>query len=380
MTIISRRTLLGAAATLPLAGVLAACGSDSESTTTAASGGAGTDTKAADTKAAPAAAFDPAKVTGTLNLLNFSGWAGPTTYADFAAKYPGATVNEIAWVSADDSVTKAKDRAGDIDVLLVDGTTFPRLSALKVFADLGALPNLANVSKQYFGNSWDPDNRSFAPTDHGRTGIVYRKDLVAKAPTSWADFIAMAPEYSGKVMVLDYNRSVMGSMLRMLGKPESSSDQADLDAVSEVLAGLKPHLLAISTEVGPSVAAGDAVMAMADAYDAQAALNANPNCVWVDPSEGQVGYLEGFAVLDGPRNDLARAFVDFFLETSNYAKFINAVTSPYTQGDNPEIDAALKSSPVINPPADVVSRLRYHAFLGEAQPIWDTAWDAFKAS
>ncbi len=165
----------------------------------------------------------------------------------------------------------------------------------------------------------------------------------------------------------------------MLGKPSGSLEQADIDAVSKVLADVKPQLLAISTEVGKAVAAGDAVMAMCDAYDAQLALTTNQNVVWVDPSEGQVGYLEGLAVLDGPRNDLARAFVNFFLEEENYAAFINKVASPYVQPDNPGIDAVLKTSPVINPPAAVVARLSYHKYLGADQATWDKVWDTFKA-
>jgi len=93
-----------------------------------------------------------------------------------------------------------------------------------------------------------------------------------------------------------------------------------------------------------------------------------------------VGYLEGFVVLDGPRNDLARAFINFFLAPANYAQFINAVASPYVQPDNAGIDEALKNSPVINPPADVVAKVSYHKFLGEDQATWDATWDAFKAA
>ena len=379
---ISRRRLLALAAAAGPIALLTACGDDSED----ASAGAEPDTTTgatADTGAVAATTAAPAPagaISGTLNLLNFTGWAGPTTYADFAAAFPGATVNEIAWASNDDAIAKAKDRAGDIDVLLVDGTTFPRLTALDVLAELGDMPNLAFVADGYKNNSWDPDNTYFAPTDHGRTGIIYRKDLVATPPTSWTDFFAMAPEYSGKVAMLDFQASVMDNVLVMLGKPVGSTDQADLDEVLGVLTTVKPHLLAISTEVGTAVAAGDAVMAMCDAYDAQLALTSNPDVVFVNPSEGQVGYLEGFAVLDGPRNDLARAFINFFLEPANYAQFINAVASPYVQPDNADIDAALKASPVINPPAEVVAKVSYHEFLGEDQAAWDAIWDAFKAA
>jgi spermidine/putrescine transport system substrate-binding protein len=364
---LSRRHLLSLAAAAGPAALLAACGSKSK-TDAPVSGAATT-----------AAASSGGAVKGTVNFLNFTGWASKTTYADFAAAFPGATVNEIAWVSADDTVTKAKDRAGDIDVVLVDGTTFPRLAALGVLADLGDLPNMKYVSAQYKGNSWDPNNKQFAPTDHGRTGIIYRKDMVSKPPTSWADFYSLAPTLSGKVAMLDYQLSVMANTLKMLGKPPSSKAQADVDAVLDVLKKVKPHLRAISTEVGKAVVSGDAAMAMIDAYDAQQAVAANPEVIWVDPSEGQVGYLEGLAVLKGPREDVSKAFVNFFLEPKNYAAFINNVTSPYVQADNAEIDAALKSSKVINPTADVVKKVSYHQFLGEAQPIWDKAWDAFKA-
>lgn len=366
--------------------VLAACSSDSSSTATPADSSpdssldSSPDSSAATSAGTTAAVAATGKLTGTLNFLNFTGWAGPTTYADFATAFPGAKVNEIAYASADDTVSKAKDRAGDIDLVLVDGTTFPRLTALGVLAKLGDIPNMASVATQYKGNSWDPDNASFAPTDHGRTGIIYRKDLVKTPPTSWATFFAMIPDYSGKVAVLDYQASVMDNILQMLGKPVGSTNQADLDAVLKVLTTAKPHLLAISTEVGKAVAAGDAVMAMCDAYDAQLALTTNPNVVWVDPTEGQVGYLEGLAVLDGPRAELAKAFINFFLEPKNYAAFINKVASPYVEPDNPGIDAVLKNSPVINPPAPVVAKLKYHTFLGADQPKWDTVWDAFKAA
>jgi spermidine/putrescine transport system substrate-binding protein len=372
---IPRRSFLAYAAAGGAA-LLAGCGSDDESDSTdgTSSGDTSTGTEADST------GDDAAGPTGTLNLLNFTGWAGPTTYADFAARYPGASVNEIAWVSNDDTIAKARDRAGDIDVVLVDGSTFPRLTALDVLAELGELPSMALVADQYKGNSWDPDDRFFAPTDHGRTGIVYRKDLVATPPASWADFFALAPEYSGGVAMLDFQASVLNNLLVMLGRPIGSTDDADLDAVLDVLTTVKPHLLAVTTEVGQAVAAGDAVMAMCDAYDAQLALTSNPEVEFVNPSEGQVGYLEGFAILDGPRNDLARAFIDFFLEEQNYAAFINNVASPYVQPDNPGIDEVLRNSPVINPPAEVMANVGYHTFLGEEQAKWDATWDAFKVA
>ena len=136
---ISRRSLFALAAVATPLAFLAACGDDEEEGSGGTQPGGST----------PSTADGSPTLTGTVNFLNFTGWSGPTTYADFAAAFPGATVNEIAWASNDDTISKAKGRAGDIDVVLVDGTTFPRLTALGVLAELGDLPNMQYVADQY---------------------------------------------------------------------------------------------------------------------------------------------------------------------------------------------------------------------------------------
>jgi spermidine/putrescine transport system substrate-binding protein len=387
-----RRLAIAGVAIPGLPALLAACGTDSEKSasestptdTTAAMSSETTVGASTETTAAGAAADTTAKsanLTGTLNFLNFVGWAGKGTYGAFATAFPGAKVNEVPWQSADDSIAKAKGRSGDIDLLLVDGTTFPALVALDVLAEFGdAVPNFKNIDKQFTSKSWDPTNTRFAATDYGRTGFAYRKDLVKEAPASWADFYKIMGAYKGKIGLLDYQRSVMGSILTSLGLNPSSKDPADLKAVGDKLAEIKPNLLALAVEPGKQLVSGDLVMAWADAYDIYSAQQKDPNIVWVDPSEGQVAYLEGLAVLKGPREDLAKAYVNFALEPAQYADFINTVTSPGVMSTNEQITEALRTSPILNPSADIRSRIVFHDVLGDAQELWQTTWDAFKAA
>jgi spermidine/putrescine-binding protein len=121
-------------------------------------------------------------------------------------------------------------------------------------------------------------------------------------------------------------------------------------------------------------------MAWADAYDVYTAQQKNPNIVWVDPTEGQVAYLEGLAVLKGPREDLAKTFVNFALEKDRYADFINTVNSAGTMNSNDLITEALRTSPVLNPSAEVRGRITFHDVLGDAQELWQNTWDGFKAA
>ncbi len=322
-----------------------------------------------------------AAAVGTINFLNFTGWVGKDTYSMFAAKFPGSKVNEVPWQSSDDSIAKAKGRSGDIDVLLVDGTTFPSLDALGVLAEFGdKVPNLANIDPEFLGKSWDPKNTRFAATDYGRTGFAYRRDLVKETPTSWAEFYDIMGKYKGKIGLLDYQRSVMGSIMKSLGLPASSKDAGDLAKVGAKLKEIKPNLLALAVEPGKQLVSGDLVMAWADAYDIYTAQQKNPDIVWVDPSEGQVAYLEGLAVLKGPREDLAKSFVNFSLEKDRYADFINTVNSAGVMSKNELITEKLRTSPVLNPSDEVRKKITFHDVLGDAQEAWQTTWDAFKAS
>jgi spermidine/putrescine transport system substrate-binding protein len=381
-----RRITLAGIALPALPAILAACSKDTPAATDAAT----TDAMAKETTAATEAmaAKDTAAgdamakgLTGTINFLNFTGWIGKDTYKLFAEKFPGAKVNEVPWQSADDAIAKAKGRAGDIDVLLVDGTTFPSLDALGVLAEFGDLvPNLANLDAEFKGKSWDPKDTRFAATDYGRTGFAYRKDLVKEEPKTWAEFYEIMGKYKGKIGLLDYQRSVMGSIMKSLGLPASSKDPADLAKVAAKLKEIKPNLLALAVEPGKQLASGDLVMAWADAYDVYTAQQKNPNIVWVDPTEGQVAYLEGLAVLKGPREDLAKTFVNFALEKDRYADFINTVNSAGTMNSNDLITEALRTSPVLNPSAEVRGRITFHDVLGDAQELWQNTWDGFKAA
>jgi hypothetical protein len=47
---------------------------------------------------------------------------------------------------------------------------------------------------------------------------------------------------------------------------------------------------------------------------------------------------------------------------------------------NTQINEALRTSAILNPSADVRSRIVFHDVLGDAQELWQTTWDAFKAA
>ena len=357
------RSALAAAGLVTGAAFLAACGS---STSTSA-------------------ALDPEKLTGTLNFVNFEGWLGKGEAAAFAAKYPGASLKQIPIAGTQDNwLPKVKDRRGDYDLALVDGATIPKLIALDAIASFTPeeVPNQANVDPSFRSQAWDPDNTYFVATDYGRIGFGYRKDLVSEPITSYADVFKLLPKYSGKVAVLSRMGSTLGMAMKRLGYSINSNDPTQVEEAKKLLISSKKHFLALADSAGANLLSGDAVIALGDDYDIFTASMKNPNIVWVDPTEGMSAYLEGFVALKGPREDLAKAFINFHADPAQNADFVNTLNiASVVPKAATLIKPEITKSTILFPSDDVKKRIEFFvARPQEGEKVWMTAWDEFRAA
>ncbi len=63
--------------------------------------------------------------------------------------------------------------------------------------DRSAVPNIKYIAPVF--------QRQFPfgiPTDYGKTGFAYRKDLIPERPTSWHDLWRLAKKYSGRTITM----------------------------------------------------------------------------------------------------------------------------------------------------------------------------------
>lgn len=297
----------GALGSASLSSVLAACGSSSK----------------------PSAA---SQLSGTLILLGYPGWYGPNEFAEFHRLHPKLTVRNSASGLVGDAqhVAQIAGNQGKFDLTLC-GPPVARQVQLGGFLqplDRSAVPNLKYVPPVF--------QRQFPygiPTDYGKTGFGYRKDLIRERPTSWHDLWRLAKKYSGKTTMLNYDIDVQGSVLRYLGYSANSTNQAELNKMQQALLELKPHLQAIlSTDYSKALIEGTAYMAIDYDYDIAAAQQKNKNIVWVLPTEGTTAYIEGWVALR-PASHLAAVWelMNFHLEPRNYASFVNYTGAAYVE-------------------------------------------------
>jgi spermidine/putrescine transport system substrate-binding protein len=365
----TRRDLLGR-------GVLMAAGLVGGSALLAACG---------DSTPTKAAGLDAGSLRGTLNFVNFEGWLGKGEAAAFSAKHPGASLRQIPIAGTQEQwLPKVKNRVGDYDLALVDGATIPKLVALDAIASFTPeeVPNQANIDPAFRGQAWDPDNKYFVATDYGRTAIGYRKDLVNEPIESYEQLFSLIPRYSGKVALLSRMGSTLGMAMKRLGHSINSNDPAEVEEAKKLLISMKKHFLALADTGSANLLTGDAVIALGDDYDIFTASKKNPNIVWVDPTEGMSAYLEGFVALKGPRENLAKAFIDFHADPKQNADFANTLNVASVVPKAADlIKPEIKKSTILFPADDVKKRIEFFvARPPEGEKIWMKAWDEFRAA
>ena len=362
----SAQVAVGATA---LASFLAACGGSSSGGSSAASSAASTGGGATT-----------APLSGEIVMMNYPDWMGSKTVAGFKAA-SGVDVKQVDGLTEGVEAAAAQIAANkdSYDMSLGGPVLAAQLKAANLLEpiDPAAIPNLKNVGQPFLdAYPWGP------PTDYGKTGFAYRKDLMSEQPTSWAEFWELSKKYSGKVTLFDFDVDILGVALLYKGYSVNATDQAQIDAARDALIELKPHLLAIlPTDASKPLLKGTAVMAIDYDYSVAAAQRKNDNIVWVSPSEGMPAYLDGWLAIAGTEK-LAEveAFMNYLLEPEVYADFINTLGSAFVMPDAEQfIDAAIKDNPALAYNEEAVKTIEFEAFLGpDATKIRTKAWQEFK--
>jgi spermidine/putrescine-binding protein len=363
------RTGAGAAALTGLPAILAACGDSDSSSSSSAS-------------ATPAAA----DLKGTIKFSNYPGWIGKHTIPAFEKANPGVKVEVDEDAGSFLQLTaKLKAQPGLYDMALASSNEIPRAIALGVAEefDFSKMPHVKLIDPKFLTEPVSKQGDYLVPTDYGKTGIAIRSDLVTDSIEGWNDLWRVAPKYKGKIYWYDFPTELVANALFKLGYPIDEKDPAKVAQAGEALKQIKPYIGNLGTSgIGAALVNGNAAIAMTYDYDAYAAKQKNPKIEFIVPKEGASGYLEGWVALKG--NDMlpeVQAFADFTLKPKLYADFVRENSTAFTIPEAAKyLPKALAKSPILFPPKDVLDRVHFQVYLGEAQKEWDKAYTEFKAA
>ncbi|MGB0854444.1 MAG: extracellular solute-binding protein [Pikeienuella sp.] len=245
----------------------------------------------------------------------------------------------------------------------------------------GELKNFGNISDGWVDVSFDPGRKHSVPYQWGSTSFMVNRDKY-KGDIRTLDMIFNPPaELSGKINVLDSQGEVLALASIYLGIPQCSTDRDQLKKLDATIQAAKPHWASFNSDSAKDVlVSGDVDVGMIWNGFGAKARNEGANVEYSYPKEGYVIWADSVVLLkDAPNRDAAIAFMDFMLKPENAAAVTNfAQYTASVDGVGEYLEAALKTSPEQNPPADAVPGTFVKVCNEATQKVYDQLWTRLK--
>jgi putative spermidine/putrescine transport system substrate-binding protein len=312
------KQLLGFVGLLACAAALAACGGGDDN------GGGGGGAKGPDLNK---------QGEGQVNMVIWEGYADKSYAAQFT-KDTGCKVNAVPAGTSDEMFTKFRSGGGgQYDLVSPSGDASLRLIKSGAVAplDKSKLTNFNDLAPQLQSPSFNTvDGKNYGLSFMwGANVLIYNKDKVKTAPTSWADLYD--PKYKGKITVPDNPIQIADVALQFGGaqKPYALS-QDQLDAAKKKLTEQRPLVRkywVLATDFESLFKSGDAVIGAGWPLMTNDLKKAGMNVGEVLPKEGVTGWSDSWMLSNKAKHPICAY------------KWMNYVTSPQTQAKVADVTA-----------------------------------------
>ncbi len=332
-----RKTLSLVLAAAMLSTTIAACGSSNNTaTTTAAETTAAAETSAtAETTAAAgetadaSAAQDFAGQTLTISTFSFNAELLQKNIYDPFMEQTGAKLVVETGKNAE-RVTKIEESPENYDVVVISDSFAAQLGNDGVLGNIDRskianLDSIYDVAKAPMGEEYGP------AYTFNRLGIVYDPSMTDVEIKSFADL--WNPELKDCIAVPNITTTSGVLFYYATAAAFGLTPGQDDDAIFAKLEELKPNVVKTWTSANDTITMlnqGEASVAALLDYSYTTAKQANPDYVWVSPSEGNFACFNMLNITKGCKNkELAEAFINFYLSKDvQQADALDGVDAP----------------------------------------------------
>jgi putrescine transport system substrate-binding protein len=326
----------------------------------------------------------------TVNVYNWADYIGETTLADFEAATGIVPVYDL-YDSAEAAEAKLMAGKSGYDVVVTAGRNLPRFAAAGIMAplDKALLPNYSHLDPAIMAtlDPLDPGNAFAIPYMWGTTGVTVNTRMVEEVLPG-ADYstfeLIFNPANAEKLQacginMIDSPGTIIPMVLAYLGKDPMSQDPADLEAVVEAFAKIRPYIRSFDNNAYTANLANEQLCvttnwagdyAVAASRAAEAGLDVPLR--YDVPLTGGTLWVDAFIVpADAPHKEEAHAFINYMLEPEVIAKATNYTAYANANKDaGPFTDPAILGNPAVYPDETVKSRIWLPAAVS---PEYDTA-------
>ena len=321
----------------------------------------------------------------TINLYNWSNYIPPDLLKKYEAD-TGVRVNLDVYDSNESLLAKLQAGATGYDVIVPSDYMVKIMIDEKILEPINAskLSNWKNVQGFSTKPPFDVARAYSAPYMWGVTGFTYDSARVpgGKLDDSWKSFFEPPEALRGQIVALNDPTEMWNAATIYLKIDQCTTVASNAERVLALLEKQKPFLAAYNSDgTIERMQAGEVIMHHQWNGAAHRTKEKLKTGVFVYPREGIPFWNDNFAVPKTAKNKAeAIKFINWMMTpeaiaiASNYTGYNNSI-----KGADKFFDAALKTDPAVNTPANMTNRFRANKLCSSANiALRDKVWTRLK--
>ena len=227
-------------------------------------------------------------------------------------------VNYSTYVTNEDMYAKITNSAVAYDIVIPSDYMIQKMIAndLLYEIDMTKLSNYGNISDDFKGLYYDPENKYSVPYTYGMLGIIYNSEFVDEEDLenqSWD--LLWNEKYKGKILQFNNPRDAFGTAMYWKNIDINSKDPADWNQALELLKDQKPLLQGyVNDEIFNKMKGASAYIAPYFAGDFLTMAAENDDLNFYYPTEGTNYFVDAMCIPKTSKNtDAAHEYINYMI-------------------------------------------------------------------
>ena len=227
-------------------------------------------------------------------------------------------VNYSTYATNEDMYAKITNSAVAYDIIVPSDYMIEKMrkNGLLLEIDTSRLDNYQNISEDFKGLYYDPENKYSVPYTYGMLGIIYNAEFVEEADIaeqSWG--LLWNEKYKGKILQFNNPRDAFGTAMYWKNIDINSKDPTDWDKALTLLKQQKPLLQGyVNDEIFNKMKGASAYIAPYFAGDFLTMAAENEDLNFYYPKEGTNYFVDAMCIPKGAKNpDVAHEYINYMI-------------------------------------------------------------------
>ena len=227
-------------------------------------------------------------------------------------------VNYSTYATNEDMYAKITNSAVAYDIVIPSDYMIQKMIAndLLYEIDMTKLSNYGNISDDFKGLYYDPENKYSVPYTYGMLGIIYNSEFVDEEDLenqSWD--LLWNEKYKGKILQFNNPRDAFGTAMYWKNIDINSKDPADWNQALELLKDQKPLLQGyVNDEIFNKMKGASAYIAPYFAGDFLTMAAENDDLNFYYPTEGTNYFVDAMCIPKTSKNtDAAHEYINYMI-------------------------------------------------------------------